>query len=173
MKKHFKKRFFLLVIMVLSFFGSQAQNKNSPDGFINNGGTLLIQETSLMASVGEPIVGLSSEGSFHCLQGFVYKIIPEDYKTSIDDYNLDNLLEINVYPNPASAYLHLQLKSNVQEDLDYSIISLTGSKVQSGRLNGALTTIDLAGIISSPYILTVYNKGKGDILYKTLFIIKK
>lgn len=170
MKEHFKKSTFLVLVMLLCLMAVQAQNKNNPDGFVNNGGTLLIQESSLMASVGEPIIGLSSEGSFHCLQGFVYKTIPLDFKTDVDDLSLNNKLEVSVFPNPASDYLQIELKHHVTDVLHYTVTSLSGSKIKSGILNGERTTINVSDIITSSYLLTIYSKEDGEVLYTTLFI---
>ncbi len=170
MKEHFKKSTFLFLAMLLSFIAVQAQKKNNPDGFVNNGGTLLLQERSLMASVGEPIVGLSFEGAFHCLQGFVYKTIPLDFKTDVDNLNLNNKLEVKVFPNPASDYLQVELKHHVTDAFNYTITSLNGSKVKNGMLSGELSTIDLTAIISASYVLMLSRKEGGEAVYTTLFI---
>ncbi len=170
MKNNLKKRILMWLGMVLLFWTAQSQVKHNPDGFVNNGGTLLIEENSLMASIGEPIVGLSSEGVFHCLQGFVYKTIPADFKTDIKNIDSAPDLEVSVYPNPASDYLQVELKNGFPHVFNYSINSLNGRKLKSGILSGERTTIRLSDMVTSSYLLTIYNKQGDEILYTTLFI---
>ncbi len=170
MKEHFRKEILILLGMLLSFLAVQSQVKYNPDGFVNNGGTLLTEESSLIASVGEPIVGLSSEGSFHCLQGFVYKTIPADFKTDAEDIELVPEMEVKIYPNPASDFLQIELKYGLPSIFNYSITSLNGRKIKLGILNGKRTTINISDIITSSYLFTIYSKEDEEVLYTTLFI---
>ena len=73
------------------------------------------------------------------------------------------ILTVSIYPNPATDYLTL---SNVSEGT-YNVISMSGSLVLSGELNGE--SLNVEALENGTYILNVQSEGK---LYQNRFIKK-
>lgn len=68
--------------------------------------------------------------------------------------NTDNIASVNVYPNPSSDYLNLELPS--EEVYQYAIYSLKGEKVKTGQIgNGG--KIDIQTLPTGVYFLNIGN----------------
>ncbi|MEO8111702.1 MAG: T9SS type A sorting domain-containing protein [Ginsengibacter sp.] len=74
------------------------------------------------------------------------------------------LQQIQVYPNPATQQLTLQI-SPVQLGLKYHISNAAGQQVLSGKLSGLKTNIDIRKIESGTYFLQIEDKGKETIKF--------
>ncbi|MCD8413852.1 GEVED domain-containing protein [Tenacibaculum dicentrarchi] len=64
---------------------------------------------------------------------------------------------LQVYPNPAVNFIHVNLASKAK-NISYKIINITGSIVQKGRLNN--TKLNVTNLSSGMYILEVYDGQK-------------
>ena len=135
-----------------------------PDGFINNGGT-----SGLVASVGEPVTGLLRDGSQHCLQGFVYKIISGDFNTGTEEYPELNI-SIQAYPNPSPGYLYLEVKDSYYKQFAFSIYSLNGTLLKSGVLSEPRTKISLQAMVPATYLVVLENTTTSQLIYKTKIV---
>jgi len=80
------------------------------------------------------------------------------------------LLELAVYPNPASDYVILKIKSNEFVKLNYRLFSINGRLIQSRKPDGDQTQIQMAGLKPGTYILRI---SENNIELKTFKIIKE
>lgn len=76
----------------------------------------------------------------------------------------ENNLQLNVYPNPTNARIHLE--HNFTKALVYELISPFGERVMTGLVNSNNQTIDLSHLAPNVYFLKV-----GDRVFKVLKII--
>lgn len=79
-------------------------------------------------------------------------------------------LEVSVFPNPATDFVTLKIENYESDNLSYSLLGINGTLLQSDKVNGDETMIQLGNIIPGTYLLKIADKNK-DI--KTFKIIKK
>jgi len=77
-------------------------------------------------------------------------------------------LSFSAYPNPTTDYLTLKV-DNYTEKLDYQLFDVRGQLVETKKLEGTETTINVSNLVNAIYILRVTDNGK---LLKTFKIIK-
>lgn len=70
---------------------------------------------------------------------------------------------IAVYPNPAKDLVQLK---GLDSDYDYVIYNAVGQKIQSGRVNGVMNTINVNGCSKGVYYLEMKNVKTGRVLLK-------
>ncbi len=85
----------------------------------------------------------------------------------MDDFNgvgpevpngiVENLANIEVYPNPCEGMLHLSLGNT--ESFEYSIYDLTGQIVVNGRSQGRETVVDMSHFPAGVYFISVIQEG--------------
>ena len=127
-------------------------------------GTIGANDTALVANrcyVASPFPGESAVyfGGFDpnsnssTNMAWVYK---KDYQVNaIDDITMHENIFV-VYPNPASNQLFIESKN--LEDYEFSIISLLGENVKSGKLIEQFEAIDISSLAPNVYIFKVANK---------------
>jgi len=121
------------------------------------------QAGSLYLSIGEPMNTELSEGDILISQGFLQVSIAET--TDIDD-----LLEesINVFPNPTTAVLTLELPE-MSGSYQYQLFNSMGAEIEMRELELIRTEVDLSSLSSGTYFIKVI---KGSEHSKTLKIVK-
>ena len=94
-----------------------------------------------------------------------------EYATSIwgDPSAISNnkLNDIVVYPNPATNAININTQQN--SDLHYSIYSTLGKKITQGTLSSSVSSVDISNFNGGVYILSIYNT-TNQISQKTTFI---
>lgn len=83
-----------------------------------------------------------------------------DTPNSIYNVVHDNIV-LDIYPVPANNYLHIDLRT--EEDVDVNIYTSTGKLVKTQRLIGGrqkknLNTISVAGLPTGSYVVNVFNR---------------
>ena len=82
----------------------------------------------------------------------------EDYMANIVEslsINNDQIDGISVFPNPVNNQLNINMGQN--NDLNYSIIGMTGQIIFTGQLSNSLTSIDLSSLSKGVYFLNIKN----------------
>ena len=81
-------------------------------------------------------------------------------------------MEFKVYPNPTNGILYVQTlcAMSLPTETEYSITSLTGQTLLSGRITDAIQQIDVSGLDSGMYFVRIQN-GK-EVIAKKVNIIK-
>lgn len=82
--------------------------------------------------------------------GLVYTFCPE---IDVNTNNLDTALDWEVYPNPTVDFLTVKLNDLVSAN--YSLISMNGQKVRSGKLTDGQQKVDVQDLAAGIYTLTV------------------
>jgi hypothetical protein len=82
----------------------------------------------------------------------------EDYMANIVEslsINNEQIDGISVFPNPVNNHLNINMGQN--NDLNYSIIGMTGQIIFTGQLSNSLTSIDLSSLSKGVYFLNIKN----------------
>jgi hypothetical protein len=81
----------------------------------------------------------------------------------------DIILEISVYPNPATGYVKLKVGNYDSDNLSYRLYNIDGKPLQGNKIEGNETLIQLKNLVSGTYLLKVIDHNKE---LKTFKIIK-
>ncbi len=74
--------------------------------------------------------------------------------SNIKDELLSN---VNIYPNPVTDELNIQLESRVNGN--YKILTITGVEVQHGLINNGFEKIDVSNLSNGNYLISITSKG--------------
>lgn len=70
------------------------------------------------------------------------------------------LSQFNVYPNPTSGLLHIDMNTSGMSPLHYTIMDVPGTKLQEGRLDSSTSSINVASLPNGMYFLFISEGGK-------------
>lgn len=79
-------------------------------------------------------------------------------------------LKMNVYPNPTTNYLTLDVENKKLEQISYQLIDMQGKIIEVNKLIANTTLINMEGLPKGAFILNVIENNKS---IKTFNIIKK
>ena len=76
---------------------------------------------------------------------------------SYDEVQKHRTADIMVYPNPSQGIINVELPlaRSLQSSNEYRITNLLGQTVQSGRFNGECQQVDVSGLSSGLYFITI------------------
>lgn len=77
----------------------------------------------------------------------------------LSDENVEEVLGMTVYPNPALNEVNLQINGDISTITHYVLFDLTGKVVLSGSINNIITTLDVKNLDRGQYILSVVANG--------------
>jgi len=77
-------------------------------------------------------------------------------------------LEFVAYPNPASDFIKLKIENYEAGNLTYRLYDLNGILLQSKKVEGEETTIQMNALLPSIYFLKVYDRDIEIITYKII-----
>lgn len=80
--------------------------------------------------------------------------------TSIEDAE-GIRLSVLAYPNPTADYLQLKVESEMLKDLSYQLYDMSGKMLQSEKISGSETQIDMSNLVTATYFLKVKAKMQG------------
>jgi hypothetical protein len=107
------------------------------------------------------------------VNGSVAQGVQQPYEISVVTGN-EEANEINLtcssYPNPATGYVKLVVENYQTENLTYELCDNNGKIIQSKKIEGNETRIDMSHLIVAPYFLKVNLNGKE---IRTFKIIKQ
>ncbi len=78
-------------------------------------------------------------------------------------------LSVSVYPNPTTDYLQLKVESEKLKDLSFQLFDLSGKLLQSEKIRGNQTSINMSNLAPATYFVKVF---QGNEEVKTFKIIK-
>ncbi len=111
---------------------------------------------SLSWTIGEPIVETVSDGTNTLTQGFQQSKLTV---TAIDEKEIAGF-EINVFPNPASDYLSVEVITDKQKDLEIILFDLNGKIILQKLMTGNKQTVNMQNYSPATYILKVTEGNK-------------
>ena len=159
-----KRTLFLLVTIIFAISIEAQQIKqdviSSAGGYnVSGDGTLSISWT-----LGETITPtfVSSDGSLILTHGFQQKIVV----TTIDE-NLDNHVNVTIYPNPASEIVNIQFEDPTNSEIEVSLMDGQGRLVMTNYIGVSETSkmINVQYLPSGLYYLKL-SSGKLVNIYK-------
>lgn len=156
----------IFTICILAFSSVSAQ-----ESAVTSGGNAVGNEGSVSFSIGQVIYFSNNESASYVVPG-----VQQPYEISIvsgvDDPEEDQVM-LSAYPNPTSDILHLVVSDGFEattQSLAYQLYDIKGSLLESRKLEGSQTSINMISMLPSTYLLRVIN---GNRTIKTFKIIKK
>lgn len=145
-------------LLIVGVFLSNAQD------LISTGGDFFqMPSGSISFTIGEPIIETVGNASHDLTQGFQQSTRP-----IVTDYNELDDIAIEVYPNPTTDIVKIELSERKQ--LDYQLYDLHGVMLQQDKISEINTTISLNKYYPSVYILKLIDNNLGS---RTFQIVKK
>jgi len=144
--------------MFVSLFGTAQQNTVATGGNASSAGG------SVSYSIGQIDYESSSNANGTISQGVQQPF--EIYPLAVDE--LFSSLEINLFPNPTSDFIHLTI-GDLSNSLSYQLTDASGRLIQSSPISDQITQIDLQGLSTASYFLNIF---VGDKPAKSYTIIK-
>jgi hypothetical protein len=148
------RKFILLVILLFCLVGLSRAQVLTPELISSGGDFFTASNGSLSWSFGEPVTETYKTSSVVLTQGFQQ---PGYNVTAIDDKSISSQFRINVYPNPASDYLNIEMHQDKQT-MVIEIYDLFGRKVLSENpviLNNSTYQVNMAGLAKGNYLLVI------------------
>lgn len=79
--------------------------------------------------------------------------------TTITDVRLENLQnKIQIYPNPSSGNINLEVPNNLIDGTSISLINIEGKVIRTFKVNKEITNLELNSIKSGSYLFVIQNK---------------
>ena len=150
----------IVLVMVLASFGLQAQvSMNAAGGNATGDGgsvSFSVGQTAFSANVGS--------------NGSVTQGVQQPYEISVLSLaeQAENI-SLSVYPNPSTDYLYLTTSDEIS-GLSYQLFDMNGRLLKSEKITENQTNIDMQGLVSATYFVTV---NQGNKTVKSFKIIKK
>ena len=80
-------------------------------------------------------------------------------------------IDVNIYPNPATRLVNIEIVSENNEPISYSLSDMTGRVIQSGHWNlnasGSRFTMNISRVVNGMYLLKLSTK-EGQMAYRIL-----
>ena len=94
--------------------------------------------------------------------GSVAQGVQQPYEISIVS-GIDNPtvnIELSAYPNPTTDYIKLKVEGEKFEDLNYTLVDITGKLIASEKITSSTEIIGMENLASACYLLRVTNNNK-------------
>ncbi|MFO7701768.1 MAG: T9SS type A sorting domain-containing protein [Psychroflexus maritimus] len=159
-KKLFKSAV-LLTAILLWVSGIQAQ-----ESIHTSGGDATGSGGSAAYSIGQVVYTTNTGSSGSVAQGVqqAYEIF------SLDVKEVRSSISLEVFPNPTTNNLTLQISEYNNEEYSYLLYDMFGKALSKGQITSQRTQINTSGLPSATYIIHIRNKAKQNV--KSFKIIK-
>lgn len=160
--KHKKVKLSVILLLGLGLTGLQAQ-----EAIPASGGNASGSGGAVSYSVGQ-LVYTTNTGT----SGFVAQGVQQPYEilvaTGIEEVK-GITLQCSAYPNPATDYVKLKVENYETENLTYRLYDINGKLLESKKVDGSETSINMETLVPATYFLKVIDNNKE---VKTFKIIK-
>lgn len=151
----------LISLSILGFTLGSAQNIEIKRTVIASAGDYLEDNDSGLSicwTMGEVAIETleSTNSTIILTQGFQQ---PDDFFTNITEINLEDL-GINVFPNPASHTVTIEIETLVNSKLEVHLTNIQGELLQTHTLNKQKQQIDFSLLPDAPYYLVFFDKNR-------------
>jgi hypothetical protein len=157
-----KLKIFLLLFAINGLCSLPAQEVISPAGTHATGPGIALSWT-----VGEPVIGTISNGSYTLTQGFHQSRLSS---TATDDIVIPGL-SLVVYPNPLTDLLMIRIDEGDFSLLQYSLFDLEGKILISNKISKNPAQINMETFAAGKYLLHIGRKTGEPV--KTFKIVKQ
>lgn len=155
-----------VLIFLAMLFTLSAESQYKQDVIASAGGYNTATGVSISWTLGETIIPTftSSDNTLILTHGFQQQLIV----TAVEE-NLEDLVEITVYPNPASDNVNIKFTEAITNELNLTIISSQGKPVKSMIIEATTLEkqINLQELPAGVYYLKL-TKGKLSNVYKVV-----
>ena len=161
--KYLKTVFSLLLMLGMGLVELQAQ-----EVLTTTGGNATGSGGSVSYSVGQ-----STYTTNFGTTGSVAQGVQQPFEISVisGTNDIDGIsLNCTAFPNPTTAYITLKIDNLTVENLSYQIYDITAKLIESKRIAGSETRIEVGYLIPAIYIIKVSQENK---IVKTFKIVKK
>ena len=161
----FMKKLIAVLLLGLALTGLQAQ-----ESINSKGGNATGSGGSASYSVGQVFYTTNTGSNGSEAQG-VQQPYEISVVTAIEEAKSINL-SVSAYPNPTSDYLELKVDASTTlsiQSMTYQLYDMNGKILQSNKITGNQTNIDMNRLVPATYFLKVV---LGNIEVKTFKIIK-
>ncbi len=138
--------------IALGLVGLKAQESISATG----GNASVSGQGSVSYSVGQVVFTVNTGTTGTVLQG-VQQPFEISVISGIEDTE-DISLSVLAYPNPATDYLLLRADNVEISNLSFQLFDMNGKLLESNRLSGNDTSIDMSNLLPAAYFLKVIEK---------------
>nr|HPM32529.1 PKD domain-containing protein [Chryseolinea sp.] len=119
----------------------------------------------------------SSLDSVRMLQAIIQKISRKTGSTvvAVENDPADKISAVNMYPNPVSNTLNLQLESELHHDYEWKMIDQRGIVVLEGKVNRDLSSpqqVDVSRLASGIYFMAIQS-GEKSVVYRKIAVINR
>lgn len=117
-------------------------------------------------------IGQTTYQSLKASNGSVSEGVQQPFEISVlaTQENMEGIqLLINAYPNPTTDHLTLSISNFEEPNLSYQLFDMQGRLILHESITNSNTDISLANLVSSTYILKIYQRNSS---LKTFKIIK-
>ncbi|HZL10906.1 MAG TPA: T9SS type A sorting domain-containing protein [Prolixibacteraceae bacterium] len=159
------KKIPLILIMVFGCSIVYSQNLK-PDVISTAGSFYTNGNNSVSWTIGECFTATFPNATNTLTQGFQQGIY--DIETAID--NTENLIKINLFPNPTADFVNLEIQLQNKKDYFFQLSDMDGTCLKNGKITSEKSEISLSGFSNSTYILNVFTTDHK--LLKSFKIIK-
>lgn len=159
------RKILLILIMAFGFTIGYGQSLK-PDVIATAGSFYANSNNSVSWTIGECIPETFASSGNMLTQGFQQGIY--DINT-VADYT-ENRLKINLFPNPATDFVNLEMQVSDFKGYFYQLFDANGKCLKHGKITLERSPINLTGFVCNAYILNVFNPEQK--LLKSFKIIK-
>ena len=103
-------------------------------------------------------IKIGPEGNIWYTNRLTNKVMMVTPGEPVNVYNLEEIFPISVAPNPTSGMININLSGNSEGDLNYRLMSATGQKIRDGLFINTVEELDLSGLQSGLYFITIFNE---------------
>lgn len=146
MEKDTSMKYILFLSALLMSFYSEAQSSVNTSGNDANG-----SGGEVSYSVGQVVYSSNNDATGEVNQGVQHAY--EIFTVSTQDNEIQSSME--VYPNPTSDYLILEIEKYKAENLTYQIFDQQGKEIQKKKIAAGKTKIDLKDVTPSTYLIKI------------------
>lgn len=147
----YEKQIFTICILLLLVVFSQAQNSTKASG-----GEALCSTGTVSYSIGQ-----LAKQTYTGTNASVAEGVQQPYEISviikIEEAKGINLT-VSAYPNPTNDYFTLKVKEFDFSNLSFQLYDMNGKILQSEKINGTKTQINMRNYVPSSYFVKVTNR---------------
>lgn len=157
----------ILLILIMAFGCSIVYSQTLKPDVISTAGSFYTNgNNSVSWTIGECISETFTNSGNKLTQGFQQGIY--DIETAID--NTENLVKINLFPNPTADFVNLEIQLQQKQNYFYRLFNSDGECLKNGKIISEKSEISLSGFSNSTYILNVFTTDQK--ILKSFKIIK-
>jgi len=158
-------RYLITIILILTGISGFAQTDIRKSSISSGGGSVKVGSMQVVYAVGEVAVQENTQSNIHISEGFIGKDI--GVALGVEDFGI--MTGVKVYPIPVSDLLNISLSEN--GNYEYFITNISGEKLVEKTGNELSKKIDLTGLPSGVYLLTIVERGHKKVV--SVKIVKK